>query len=301
MIENDGSISMQIPADEVTWFSFLQISRALNSKQGGWNLKSHWVQRGLNSLVGEKGTAFIEKWTKASLDAQTAPIPRTSDFRFEDRQKTLSERGPRGEEFSENRLNFNLSLFLSELKYPPSHPLRLVTYELPLADVSDGQLKADIVVFDQTGFVEIIELKKSGLDNPDTPLMALTEAICYTLQLVRCWSKLNTYLEERSSVKWSVVQEVSIVLAAPDYWNNCKPGGMGTDKRSISEVESKALYEIVKTVEKCLRTHLKRPELILTLTLADMVQDGKQGLKAIEIGGIAQRPPKRSVLSFRSV
>ena len=149
-----------------------------------------FIQDRLNRLADEKSArAFIEKWTKSSLETKAAPIPRTDDFRFEDRQKTLSDRGPRGKEFSENWLNFNLSLFLYELKRPPSQPLRLVTYELPLAAVSDGQLKADIVVFDQAGFVEIIELKKSGVEgDPVTPLMALTEAICYTLQLVRCRS-----------------------------------------------------------------------------------------------------------------
>ena len=300
MIKNDGSISVRIPADEVTWFSFLQSSRALNSEQGGWNFKKHWVEQGLNRLADEKSArAFIEKWTKASLATKAVPIPRTDDFRFEDRQKTLSDRGPRGEEFSENRLNFNLSLFLYELKRPPSQSLRLVTYELPLAAVSDGQLKADIVVFDQTGFVEIIELKKSGAEgDPDTPLMALTEAICYTLQLIRCWSKLSACLEEKFSVKWSAIEEVSIVLAAPAYWNNCKPGRKGTAHRAIGEIESKALHEIVKTVEKGIQTHWKRPELILTLTLADVVEYGKQGVKAIDIGGVAQRIPKRSVLNF---
>ena len=51
MIKNDGSISVRIPADEVTWFSFLQSSRALNSEQGGWNFKKHWVEQGGMSLA----------------------------------------------------------------------------------------------------------------------------------------------------------------------------------------------------------------------------------------------------------
>jgi hypothetical protein len=44
IIETDGSLKLS--TNEVTWFSFLQMSRSTNSEKQGWNSKTHWTQRG---------------------------------------------------------------------------------------------------------------------------------------------------------------------------------------------------------------------------------------------------------------
>ena len=303
MIKSDGSIAVKIPSDEVTWFSFLQASRALNSEQGGWNSKEHWVKEGLHRLANEdRPEAFLSKWTEASLNSKSYPLPRKSDFKFADRRDALAK-GKRGKsgtpkEGSENELNWNLSRWIQKVfakALPETH--RIATYELPLAAESDGQLKVDVVIFDPSGFVEIIELKKSGKEGqPDSPLMALVETLCYTLQLLRCWTSLSDCLEAEAPGKWPSklnIENISIVLAAPDYWNNCKPGRNG--EREIATTDVAALRMIVKSVEQTIQTQpgLQKPK--LTLTLANVEDRGKGGLKAIKIRGIAEILPARSV------
>src|SRR5207253_26236 len=95
-----------------------------------------------------------------------------------------------------------------------------IGYEIPLAAESDGQLKVDILAIGQDkSSLEIIELKKAK-NKSDSPLMALTEAICYGIQAVRCQDYLvsDPHLIEKSVFK-AHFKSIRLILAAPNaYW-----------------------------------------------------------------------------------
>ena len=77
IIQKDGGLSVDWAPKDVTWQSVLQAARAANSKQGGWNSQSYWVERGLNRLVSfGQAQAFLQEWTKQTIDALASPAPR---------------------------------------------------------------------------------------------------------------------------------------------------------------------------------------------------------------------------------
>jgi hypothetical protein len=179
MIHPDGRLDVHIPVGEVTWFSFLTASRLATSEEGGWNSKRHWVKRGLDRLAPDGMAApFIARWTQASLEPEAAPYPRADDFQIALRLDAFrrNTRGRAGSprKKSENDLNWNLSRWLHGrcgVQVDPNRR-RVATYELPLAAESTGQLKADVVVFDRCGLVEVVELKRSASESPENPLLA---------------------------------------------------------------------------------------------------------------------------------
>lgn len=280
IIGTDGSLKLS--NNEVTWFSFLQLSRSTNSEQKGWNSKSHWSKRGLDQLVSASG-GFVAAWTKNSLDSKTLPKPREGKFQFEDRLKAL-EKGERGfagtpKEKAENGINWGLSQSLRTRS-------RIFAYEVPLAKEQKGQLKADVVVFHVGGRIEIIELKCSGKKSPDTPLMALTEAICYAIQTTRCWEHMAKEAEAHLGGKsLDKLTEIHLVLAAPDYWNNCNPGR--GEKRRINPEQVSKLVAITDAVGAELGG------VNLNLSLADIAETGGD-LKVIKE---SPQPPRWSILA----
>jgi len=265
MIGGDGSLS--ISGDMVTWFNFLAISRIFNSDVGGWNNKSFWSDLGLASLCPASGPAdFLSKWTESSLHSDALPIPRDRDFQFSKRQNDLKkgERGRGGtpKAGSENAINWGLSL---NLKNTGGY----FSYEVPLADTSKGQLKVDLMLFRDQGKVEIIELKKG--DGTDTPLMALTEAICYGIQTVRCWPTLRKNAKKQFNQDFGELSAVNLILASPEeYWTQWNPGN-----KSITNEQIKKLSEIVINVAKVLSTHGGPPAEKLTLSMANVIEAGK--------------------------
>lgn len=304
MINADGDISIKIPHDKVTWYQVRRASRILNGDQGGWRTKTHWIA-GLDSLV-RKGRAedFLKEWTVSSLGDKVDPAPRKKDFQFAVRAEALikNQRGENDspEDRSENELNWNLSRWIQQ-EFLPSQlgQNRFATYELPLAAKSDGQLKADVVVFDRGGFIEIIELKNLKRDNP---LKALIQAICYTLQLLRCWPHMIADLKKEASGEWPSmkgIKTISIVVAAPkEYWEDCKKRDNRRDNGTITKEEANALRAIVSSVNQSIHAHLGLPDLDLILTLADVIESGTKGLRAIRIEGFANQPPEGSVVKM---
>src|SRR5438876_939145 len=83
MIGEDGSLSIRVRRQDVTWFQFLQTARLANSNYGGWNSKTHWHGRGLNVLT----SGLVDLWTKNSLAKDALPKPRKAKFKLE-RQPT---------------------------------------------------------------------------------------------------------------------------------------------------------------------------------------------------------------------
>jgi hypothetical protein len=294
MIHPDGRLDVQIPVGEVTWFSFLAASRLVTSEKGGWNSKRHWVKRGLDKLAPDGMAApFIARWTRNSLEPEAAPYPRANDFQIALRLDALrrNTRGRAGspKKESENELNWNLSRWIDDrcgVQVDPKRK-RVATYELPLAAESTGQLKADVVVFDRCGLVEIVELKRSASESPDNPLLALVEGTCYALQLLRCWSKLAPCLQAETSGSWPrPIQTISIVLAAPDYWDCCKHARRPGGECKIVEKETRAFGAIVGSVETAIRERLELRKFMVKVTLAKLIDGGKAGLEAIDVEGV---------------
>jgi hypothetical protein len=221
-----------------------------------------------------KVETFVEGWTTAFLRENADPKPRTKGYMLDDRlaKLTSGKRGAKGvpKLRTENDLNFNLSLKIYRQIHEQAKGIRSVTFELPLAKESDGQLKADMVVFDAGGLVEIIELKQEN--GSDSPLMALVEAICYTIQLLRAWKDLQSELPLKPSFQ---PHTVNMVLAAPEkYWANCRG-----KQKAIDFEQMESLGAIVKTVQSELKKQTKLPSPNLLLTFADVIDEGRGGLR----------------------
>jgi len=290
IIQDDGGLRLILQKENVTWFSFLQASRVPNSNEGGWNSRTYWVKRGLELLCRNKEPEeFVTEWTKSSLASKAKPLPRTKNFMLRER-KAAAVDGRRGKNETpargtENALNW--SIFLKT--YTGSD----MTYELPLAADKSGQLRADLVVFSKTGkCVEIIELKENIASG--TPLMALTESICYALQLLRCWEALKPEVNNVFEIKFDILNKIHLVLAAPDYWDRCKPGGPGVG--AINNEDISKLRAIVAAVGDAItnnKENLPKPE--ISLTLAEV--SAESTLKQYE--GCPSDLPDDSIVSAR--
>lgn len=222
MIKENGALEVEVPVSEVTWFNFLQFSRGANSQVGGWDFKTLWKEGGLKKLASDGvREGYLQRWTENSF-GPGAPGIREEDFRL-DRQRSEARRAlldkDRKLDASENRLN---TWLFDRGAFPDWG--RLAGYEVPLADESDGQLKVDLLAIDEVEpRITIIELKKA--DNAgNSPLMALTEAICYAIQAIRCREQLSKAIKAAGhAVTWAQFKIVRLVLAAPQaYWAGWK-------------------------------------------------------------------------------
>jgi hypothetical protein len=225
-INPGGSLSVQIPADEVNWFDFLWFSRRTKSPRGGWNNKSNWRAWGLDVLTACATTEVIAKWTAQSLSADDAylPKPRSGDFMFgrehSVRRKMLEpafmDYPSPLEQATENELSY--AVFHGGFgRLQPLQGINLIGYEVPLAADSEGQLKVDLFGLSEApGAIEIVELKNAK-NHSDSPLIALTEAICYGLQALRCKKHL---LEcDKLSDKAYAFAHIRLTILAPaSYW-----------------------------------------------------------------------------------
>jgi hypothetical protein len=241
VITNDGGLSIALNCKDVTWFRFLQASRATNSIKGGWNSRTYWRKRGLEVLV--KG-AFLETWTKNSLETRVHPLPRRRDFHLHRPEEELRLReGAVGE----NGLNYSL---FSTWRIAPRDPLGCLgmwsslSYEVPLGSEREDQLKVDLLGY-REGAIGIIELKQAG-NRTDSPLMALTEAICYGLQAIRCEESLmgeySTQLGQNCAF-----ENLELKIVAPNaYWRHWH--GEGEDGHGQSDREM--LGQIVCRINK---------------------------------------------------
>lgn len=240
MIDPSGALNVHLPVDEVNWFEFLYFSRATNSTRGGWNFKEHWQTSALRRLTGENAH-FLRIWTENSLDEsdRSLPTPRTSSFMFD--RKNSMERGNLVREIeairTENELNY--ALFTGAIGIGG---VQLVGYEIPLCEDSEGQLKADLFGVSGDGDVlEIFELKKAT-NHGDSPLFALTEAICYALQTLRCGKALLSELDRkhRGCLRESF-SRVHLTLLAPskywDYWCGDQDGRTAVEREFQKIIE----------------------------------------------------------------
>ncbi len=220
MITDAGGLTVRLKPTEVTWFRFLQASRATNSLEEGWNSRTHWGNKGL-FFLSSRGAPFLQQWTANSLKKTANPGPRTDKFMF-DRQ--LSKE--RKELVRNGKLTKNAFAVLSENEINARlfhhHPQwqNCIGYEIPLAKESDGQLKVDIIAIEERNCsLVIIELKQAN-NTSDSPLMALTEAICYGIQAIRC----REHLLKESGIKkkgesGKYFNSIRLLLAAPrQYW-----------------------------------------------------------------------------------
>jgi len=148
-----------------------------------------------------------------------------------------------------------------------------LTYELPLCADAEGLLRADLVCFSpKSGLVEIVELKK-GLKNGeaegrDTPLMALVEAICYGLQLLRCWSALQPELNQHLNIEPFEPKHMHLILAAPYFGKDCNPAGSGSPDMSVEQ--AKKLRAIVSKVNAGVKLAKDLPSPEFTLSFGDV-------------------------------
>jgi hypothetical protein len=217
MITPEGDLNLNIPRGELTWFQFLAFSRAATSTVEGWNSLSYWRERGLTILAKAN---FLEQWTSNCFAKDTLPSPREGSFKLDrplsqERRETLPLKKEALATMSENGLI--TSLFF---KRPEKlGKWNLLGFETPLAKTRVGQLKADLFgVSAERKAIGIIELKKAT-NQTDSPLMALTEAICYGLQTIRCKDLLTVELK-RLGVQLQENWNLELKIAAPeDYWD----------------------------------------------------------------------------------
>lgn len=266
-ITENGALKVRLEPGEVTWFEFLWFSRATPSPNGGWNFRSYWWERGVRRLVDD-GEAFVTQWTKNSLQTKALPQPRVRAFMFD---RLLSSRAHLEEslklrkslnEATEHELNYGLCKGGLGIEQPDG--ISLLGYEIPLADESEGQLKIDLFgVSLGDDAIEIVELKKAN-NTGDSPLMALTEAICYALQTLRCRENLLNEaptLNDRKAFARKAFEQINLTLLAPaDYWLYWgKSSNLDQVLRTISET----LQPIVNRVNEgitgsVLKLHLRK-------------------------------------------
>lgn len=198
IVTENGGLAVEIPAREITWFEFLQFSRATNSLFGGWNSQSHWEERGLLRLAANKG-AFLQKWTHNSL--QGDPQPRQGFFRLD--RSISAARAASGRDRADCEIAINYGLAQSQKN--------ILGYEIPLCEESSGQLKIDLLQrTSPPPGLRILELKCATGENP---LMGLVEGICYAIQAVRCKTQLIE--EARGRLDSQDFEFIAIVIAAP--------------------------------------------------------------------------------------
>jgi hypothetical protein len=204
----------------------------------------------------------LNKLTLDSIES-VDPEPRTEDFEFQLRLAALQadQRGKKGTpaEGSENRLNWELCKSL--------RASRLVAfYEIPLVKKKKGQLKPDLLVFTKPGKVEIIELKRDGEDDPESPLLALVECICYAIQTIKCWKHLRG--EAMNYLKgWPVYENLTnihLIIAGPNYWTRCN-----ASNQPLTTEQFNRLLAIVDAVSVTLH---REQGVALSLSLASVVE-----------------------------
>lgn len=276
IIRPDGGIAVAWEAKHVTWHVVLQTARETNATNGGWNHQSRWVTHGLKVMASIPSE--LQMWTQNSLKVGVQPLPREADFQLELRE-LKAKGGERGGTKRMAAANNKLGI-----KFYPKKPedrlnwwlfmalrrKRCLTYELPLCAESEGLLRADLVHFvPANGLVEIIELKKElgkeGGDDRDSPLMALVEAICYGLQLLRCWTALQAELKQHLKVEPFELKNLHLILAAPDFGTNCR--GKGKD---LSGSHVTLLRSIVSSVEEAIKSDPAWSGITLRLSVANV-------------------------------
>jgi hypothetical protein len=102
----------------------------------------------------------------------------------------------------------------------------------------------DIVAIGKDGCsLEIIELKQAT-NTSDSPLMALTEAICYGIQVVRCRDSILIDLKEPSMSR-EHFGRIRLMLVAPhQYWRHWKwERELAEPMRNIIASVNKSLVE----------------------------------------------------------
>jgi hypothetical protein len=155
---------------------------------------------------------------------------------------------------SENALNYGL------VRGAEKNNVK-ISYEVPLAGESDGQLKADLMVFHaangQLNTVEIVELKKAA--GTDSPLMALIASICYAIQFIRCWDTRNSKLRDEIGeflgvgLKASRPNTIRLILAAPgSYWKRVHPQNEATRPAAFEEGDLEKMKQVVNGIDKAI-------------------------------------------------
>lgn len=263
MIRPDGGLNLA--SNQVTWFSFLQCSRAMNSTQGGWNFKAHWRKKGLH-ILAKQDSEIAALWLRNSLKNNCLLKPRSKDFKLKRQLSEEREQLKHAWDSSEHDTNkcredeLNVGLY-----FQPPDGVRWLSYEVPLCRERAGQLEIDLVGYSNSPnpSLEIFELKAGN--GTDSPLMALVEAICYAIQIHRCRTALLT--EMKASPEGSVgvtekhFQRIKITLAAPNkYW---------TYYWEVTDDDRQKMAEIVEKLNQALEVEDKQTRFSLATATID--------------------------------
>ena len=226
IIQPDGSVRIVVRHEDVSWFDFLGHSRLCRARDMGWNSQSYWISRGVDILARNISTTAT-LWTEHSLSPKTEPLPRKGNFML-DRQHTAKRSAlssvEAADQVSENALSFQTFERYRNVegKGRLLGKIDLIGYEIPLGRTKARQLKVDLlgVSVDPVPAIEIIELKDTD-NTGDSPLMALTEALCYGLQILRCKTDILRELRiSRPTVNESAFEKINLRLMAPEqYWH----------------------------------------------------------------------------------
>jgi hypothetical protein len=275
-ITENGDLEVRIKAEDVTWFDFLWLSRSSGSEHGGWNNRTYWWPWGVERLTPEYSQAFLIKWTKLSLrrSGMGLPRPRESNFTFvrkhsESRvglERPFREYASPHEEASENELSY--ALFNDGFgRLQPITGVNLLGYEFPLSAESEGQLKVDLFGLSEGGdAIEIIELKRAT-NQSDSPLIALTECICYALQTLRC--KQYLLKNEILAGRGDAFARINLTILAPErYWTFwCNPPKSGI----THDIMLQRLSRVVQGVNDGILKSGIKSELTLSLRNVDPI------------------------------
>lgn len=226
IIQSDGSLRIILRHENVSWFDFLGYSRTSRARDSGWNSQRYWIPRGLD-VLSRNISSTVSHWTENSLAPEAKPLPREGKFML-DRTHTLARLAlpeiETVEVVSENALSFHTfkKYFAASGNERLLGKINLIGYEVPLGRTKTGQLKVDLlgVSSEPVLALEVIELKNAD-NTGDSPLMALTEAVCYALQILRCKDALLRELRvSRPAETEMIFRKINLHLMAPErYWN----------------------------------------------------------------------------------
>jgi hypothetical protein len=220
IVREDGSIFVVAPPDESSWQVLLQAARMANSANNGFDQKSTWWKRGVQTIfdtsTGElRPKTFTGTWTENSLKDLHAP-PARADFgvQIEDRQTRLyATSDERDYATGENKLNWETSRSI----HSKLGKIAITVFEFYLADTAEDQLKVDIAVFKSDGEIHLIELKK--MEPKNSPLLAAVELICYACQIARCRSQLEHGIAKPLGMPDYRIRKLVLHAVAPEGWD----------------------------------------------------------------------------------
>ncbi|WCL48886.1 hypothetical protein [Leptospira sp. GIMC2001] len=266
MIEDQGNLVVNIKEKDMNWGEFMYYSRHTNSNYGGWNNKSHWMKM-VDFLSGKE--EILKIYTEQSFSKPMRDV-RKEKFMLdrEDSEQRKNVSNSNISDIDENSLSYRL---FSSLGNESKKEIRPLGYEIPLSSESDGQLKIDILGYNQSEkALEIIELKK-GKNQTDSPFFAYIEALCYGIQLFHCQENIRKEMENLQDVNFD---NINLTIAAPEvYYTYWKEDGSIDKIKKINELINRSIPDkkpfFNLKIQKVVETNKKLDDLTI-LELSDI-------------------------------